>query len=223
MLLMAALNAISYFIRSSHWASLIGKPAADDESLGFPFRIWEAGNTYGGWYADYPMLGCNMLVAAAVGVVVGSITAWRSDALNRILAHLQSGHRPFPKRSVQFSVRGLMVATALVAIAAAAARHYAARPETLVVIYAFGPALLVGGAMLPRRISWQQRVVLIVPAAAALMAAAVAVGHALGMEFDKVLMGIFLCWTPQSALGAIALTAWLLRPRRPAGRSCRES
>jgi hypothetical protein len=103
-----------------------------------------------------------------------------------------------------------MIATALAAVVATIARHYAARSETLIAIYTLGPALLVAIVMLPRHLSWQKRVVLIIPATVTLIAAAIAVGTAMGMEFDKVLMGIFLCWTPQSALAAIALTASLL-------------
>jgi hypothetical protein len=77
-------------------------------------------------------------------------------------------------------------------------------------IYGLGPLLLVAIAMLPRRLSWQKRVVIIIPATLTLIAVAIAVGSAMEMEFDKVLMGIFLCWTPQSALAAIGLTATLL-------------
>jgi hypothetical protein len=36
------------------------------------------------------------------------------------------------------------------------------------------------------------------------------VGANLKIDFDRVLMAIFLCWTPQSALAAMALTAWWL-------------
>ena len=41
----------------------------------------------------------------------------------------------------------------------------------------------------------------------------------MGMEFDKVLMGIFLCWTPQSALAAVGLIlAILISQSTPGGR-----
>ena len=108
---------------------------------------------------------------------------------------------------MQFSLRGLLIATGIAAVVAMAARNFAARPETLIAIYALGPLGLVAIAMLPRKLSWQRRVMIIVPAAYALIAAAIAVGLGLGMEFDKVLMGIFLCWTPQSAMAAVALVS----------------
>jgi hypothetical protein len=90
------------------------------------------------------------------------------------------------------------------------ATQYAARRETLVSIYVLGPAALVALAMLPRKLHWQTRVWLIIPATLGLIAAAVGVGANLKIEFDRVLMAIFLCWTPQSAFGAMALTAWWL-------------
>lgn len=210
MLLMASVNAISYFFRSGDWSSLVGRPQSLDESVGFPFKVWEAGNTYEGMYADYPMMGMNILVAAAVGSILGWLTARKTDFLNGLIQDMQEGWTPHRHQSVQFSLRGLMVATLIAAVVATFARHYAARPETLIAIYTLGPAMLVAIAMLPRRLSWKTRVVIIIPAAYSLIAAAIAVGNALGMEFDKVLMGIFLCWTPQSALAAVGLTASLL-------------
>ena len=65
-------------------------------------------------------------------------------------------------------------------------------------------------AYLPRRLRWQQRVAILTPATFVLIAVAIALGTALDVDFDKVLMGIFICWTPQAAIAAIALTAWLL-------------
>jgi hypothetical protein len=211
MLLMAAVNAISYFFRSSNWSSLISKPTSlDDEAVGFPFKVWEAGNTYGGMFADYPSLGLNILVAAGVGAVIGWMTAQRSDFLNALIDDFRFEGFKEQAPPVQFSVRGLMLATAFIAVAAAVARNFAARPETLIAIYCLGPTGLVAIAMLPRHLSWQRRVMIIVPITLALIAVAIAVGTRMDMEFDKVLMGIFLCWTPQSALAAIGLTGYLL-------------
>ncbi len=205
MLLIGSLNAVSYFFRSSSWGSLVGKTSPDQESLGFPFKVWEAGNTYGGLYADYPMIVFNGLVAVGFGSLLGWWAARRTNDLNAWVESIMAEIEPEGERPVQFSLRGLLIATAIAAIVATVARHYAARPETLIGIYALGPALLVAIAMLPRKLSWQKRVMIIVPAAYALIAAAIAVGFGLGMEFDKVLMGIFLCWTPQSALAAAGL------------------
>lgn len=210
MLLMAAVNAISYFFRSADWSSLVGQPRSLQESVGFPFVVWEAGNTYGGMFADYPMMGVNILIAAAVGSIIGSVAARKTKFLNRLIQELQQGASSHKHQPIQFSLLGLMIATTIVAVMAMLARQFAARPETLIAIYGLGPLLLVAIAMLPRRLSWQKRVMIIIPATLTLIAVAIAVGNAMGMEFDKVLMGIFICWTPQSALAAVVLTATLL-------------
>ncbi|WP_372725159.1 hypothetical protein [Novipirellula sp.] len=216
MLLMAAVNALSYFVRSSDWSSLVGKPQSQNESIGFPLTVWEAGNTYGGLFADYPNMGVNILVAAAVGSLIGMVAARYRDYLNQLVDDFDEGESDkgdsatAPAQPIQFSLLGLMIATTIAAVFATVASKLAVRPETLIAIYTLGPITLVALAMLPRRLSWQQRVVIITPAAFSLIAVAIAVGRGLSMEFDKVLMGIFLSWTPQSAIAAIALTSYLL-------------
>lgn len=212
-LLMASANALSYFFRSTSWDSLV-KPVRStvlgDEWIGFPFVVWQAGNSYSGMFVDYPMLGLNVLFAIGVGALIGAVTVYYSSSLNRMVASFSTEIGSNSHQPLQFSLQGLMVSTAIAALVAMLAKNYASRPETLVVIYLLGPAILVSIAMLPRRLSWQKRVAIIVPITFCLIAVAVVVGLSLGMEFDKVLMGIFLCWVPQSALAAIGLTAWLL-------------
>ena len=210
MLLMAAVNAISYFFRSADWSSLVGQPKSLQESVGFPFVVWEAGNTYGGMFVDYPMLGVNILIAAAVGSIIGSVAARNTEFLNRLIQAMHEGTAKHKHQPIQFSLKGLMIATTIAAVVAMLARQFAARPETLIAIYSLGPLFLVAIAMLPRGLSWQRRVVIIIPATLTLIAVAIVVGTAISMEFDKVLMGIFLCWTPQSALAAVGLTTTLL-------------
>jgi hypothetical protein len=210
MLLIASINALSYFFRSARWGTIVGRPAAFQESIGFPFQVWEAGNTYGGMFVDYQVLGLNILVAMLVGTVVGWITARHTASLNRLIEQMQFDATGRESPPIQFSLRGLMLATLIVAVIATIARQFAARRETLVAIYALGPLVLVVIAMLPRGLSWQKRVVIIVPATLTLIAVAITVGTAIDIEFDKVLMGIFLCWTPQSALAALGLTASIL-------------
>ena len=207
LLVMGSVNAVSYFFRSSSWGSLVGEPELREESIGFPFKVWEAGNTYGGMFADYPMLGLNALFAVGLGSLLGLWAAFQTDTLNRWMDGLTPTGE---QRPVQFSLRGLLIATVLAAVVAMVARNFAARKETLLAIYGLGPLILVAVAMLPRHLSWQRRIMIIVPAAYALIAAAIAVGVKLGMEFDQVLMGIFLCWTPQSALAALGLSIAIL-------------
>ena len=210
MLLMATVNAFSYFVRSSDWSSLIGRPKSTNESIGFPFKVWEAGNTYNGLFADYPMLGLNIVFAFAVGSILGLYAAKKSGWLNSLLSSIDAQEHQKKQQPVQVSLFGLMVVTTISALVIAIASQLAVYPETLIAIYVFGPICLVALAMLPRRLSWQRRVAIITPATFILIAVAIVVGRGLQMEFDKVLMGIFLCWTPQSALAAVALTTWIL-------------
>lgn len=210
LLLMAAVNALSYFFRSADWGGLVGRPTSSTESVGFPLTVWEEGNMYGGMFADYPNLGINILFALAVGSIFGWIAMRNTEFLNRLTMEMQSEANQHRHQPIQFSLRGLMIATTIAAVAATLARSFAARPETLIAIYALGPGTLVAIAMLPQRLAWQKRVMIIIPATLTLIAIAIAVGSAMGMEFDKVLMGIFLCWTPQSALAAIGLTSTIL-------------
>lgn len=221
MLLMATANAISYFIRSSDWSSLVGRPQSFGESIGFPFVVWEAGNTYGGMFADYRMMVVNIAVAALAGSILGVVAARKTEFLNGLIHDMQQEASKHAHQPIQFSLLGLLVATTIAAVVAMLARQFAARPETLIAIYVLGPLLLVAIAMLPRRLSWKKRVAIIIPATFTLIAVAIAVGSALGMEFDKVLMGIFLCWTPQSALAAVGLTLTILvaQARHSAGRT----
>ena len=204
----AALNALSYFFRSDGWGNLLGTTPQHREALGFPWQIWEHGNNYGGYFADYRAVAWDAAFGAAIGMVCGLIALRRRERLNRLVEEFDRTPTT-PPGNFQFSLRGLMLATALVALLAAIGRHdSAARPEVLGAIYLLGPWVLVMIAFLPRRIPWQQRVMILIPAAVVMILAAVATGAGLNrsLEFDKVLLGIFICWTPQSAFVAIAVS-----------------
>ena len=167
---------------------------------------------YGGYFVDLPALLVDATFAVAVGAACGLITLAYRVQLSRLVEELdQSVTRP--GSSLQFSLRGLLLATGLAALVAAGTRYaLAGRAEVLGLIYLLGPWILVLIAFLPLGISWQWRVVILIPTALLLMAAAVAIGVSLkpGLEFDKVLLGIFICWTPQSAIAAIGLTAAII-------------
>lgn len=209
MLFFAAINAGSYFFRSHDWSSLVRPGRNFSESLGFPWVMWEGGNNYGGMFVDYASLGWNVLAGAVVSVIVGVLVARRGDYLNQVVARFES-ESPEVNGPVQFSIKGIMVATLIIAVAVVLAKNFAAKPETLVAVYIVGPAVLVAIAMLPRNLAWQKRVAILVPITIGMILVAVFVGSSLDMEFDKVLFGIFLCWTPQSALAAIGLSGWFL-------------
>jgi hypothetical protein len=212
-LIAASLTAVSYFFRSDGLGNLVGTRPDHREALGFPIELWESGNMYGGYFVDYWALLVDAAFALVVGLACGLVTLRNRSRLNRLVDQFERGTSRPVRRSVQFSMRALLLATGLAAVVAAGARYaIAGRAEVLGIIYMLGPWLLVIIAFLPLGMSWQQRVYVLIPSALLLMAAAVAIGVSLEpkLEFDKVLMGIFICWTPQSVLAAIGLTAFLI-------------
>jgi hypothetical protein len=213
-LVCGSLTAVSYFFRSQRGGNLLGTTPDHYEAIGFPCTLWETGNTYGGLFVDLLALAVNAGGGLAVATACGWLTLRFRGRLNDLVNRLDDLAAIQPQRGgLQFSLRGLFALSGLAALAAAGA-HYAlaGNPAVLPMIYGLGPWILVAVAFLPMGLSWQRRVVVLVPAALGLMGAAVAVGASLRppVEFDKVLMYIFICWTPQSVLVALALTAGLL-------------
>ncbi|MEL7267376.1 MAG: hypothetical protein AAFP69_21560, partial [Planctomycetota bacterium] len=87
--------------------------------------------------------------------------------MNKILQVLLSGPPRAPAR-FRFTIQGMMVTTTIAALSFAALRSLTPQPQYLAVIYVAGPILLVLGAFLPRGLTWQQRVKLILPLIAGL-------------------------------------------------------
>lgn len=212
-LISGSLNAVSYFFRSELGGNLLGTAPQRYEALGFPRTLWETGNVYGGLFIDLPGLLVNALFAAALGAVCGLLTQPFRGRLNALVAAFETALASQPSGTFQFSLRGLLALCGLAAVGAAGA-HYAlaGHPAVLGILYALGPWLLVLIAFLPRGLAWQQRVAILVPTALLLMLAAVATGAAVKppLEFDKVLLYIFVCWTPQCVLVALILSAGLV-------------
>lgn len=220
-------NAASYFVHSGGWSQLWGSRAAGvgrGETLGFPWVLWESGNSYGGYFVDYSALAANLAVACGFGFVCG-IVAWSlCGDLNRLVAQIEAARAPGPDElsadRLQFSLRSMLLGTVAAALVCALLRSLFAsgaadswlrgRREVLAGIYLLGPWLLVTAALLPRRLSWQHRVGLIIPLTFGLIAFAVGVGSLLGRTVEDVLLGVFVCWTPQAMLAAIVLTISLL-------------
>jgi hypothetical protein len=208
-LVLGSANALSFFFRSRGWGSLLGDREFGDEAIGFPMIIWQEGNGYGSHVLKVTPFVVDIAAAILLGTLVGLATVSQRRTLNKMMARFRRQSAGGGMR-LQFSLRGLLVTTVLAAIAAGAARVFTPRVEVLAAIYALGPLALIVLAYLPRRLSWQQRVAILTPSALVLIAVAITLGTVLEVEFDKVLMGIFICWTPQAALGAVALTAWIL-------------
>ena len=206
------INALSYFGRSDGLGNLLGTHSDRQEALGFPWKLWERGNAYGGFFVDYAAVTGNLAAGLLLGFVLGCLCIALSGRLNRIGERIeatmnrQPHHRTAP---VQFSLRGLLASMAVVAILSALWRSsLAARPEMLAIIYLIGPLVLVTLTLMPAKMVWQQRVVMIVPLTLLFIGAAIGIGNKLPqqVEFDHVLLGIFVCWTPQTVISALSLT-----------------
>ncbi len=208
-LLAGSANAMSFFFRSQGWGSLLGSSEPGDEAIGFPLTIWEEQNGYGSHALKMVPFLIDISVALLLGVVIGLLAVSQKQTLNQIMNRFR-GKANGQQIQLQFSLRGLLITTVLAALAAAAARSFTPRIEVLAAIYALGPIALVALAFIPRRISWQQRVAILAPSAVILVVVAIVLGHSLGVEIDKVMMGIFICWTPQSAVAAIVITMLLI-------------
>ena len=221
-LIMSSMIASSYFFRSESGGNLLGTRPNHREALGVSLRGLGKWNMYGGYFVDYLALLVDGLCAVMVGAICGLIAVRHRVRLNSLVAALEKTPDQPSRSHLQFSLRGMLLATGLVALMAATARYaLAGQAESLGVIYLLGPWVLVLIALLPLGLAWQQRVLILIPTTVLLIAAAVVVGLSLKprLEFDKVLMAIFICWTPQCVLAAIGLMARLILQHAPSIRT----
>jgi hypothetical protein len=215
-ILVAAANASSYFFRSEGWTDLIGATANQSEAIGFPFELWRENQTYDGWMIDLKMTGLNGAVALLFGSAIGILLVLYRGTFNRWIEEFENDE-DFSKLNqplkIQFSLKGMLIAITAISVIAAIINTWGACPEVLAAIYFLGPLALVALAMTPGGIKWEHRVVILLILAVAMLVAVVVAGIQMGMDIDRVLFGIFLCWTPQSALAALVLTCGLVVQR----------
>lgn len=206
-LLLSTLNSLSYFVRSSSWSGLVGKDASG-QALGFPFEIWRYGQTYGTAMHDQTAMSWNAAVALTLGAVFGLLGAYNSTWLTRFTDSMaEAESREQTKNTMQFSIRGMFLLTSASAIIVALIRSsIGARPELLWAIYILGPLFLVAMAMIPKGMSWQYRLILLTPSTLILVGFSIYIGNRLGLEFDRVMFGVFVCWVPQTVIAAGCLT-----------------
>lgn len=219
-LVSAALNAASYFVRSDRGGNLLGNRRGNREALGFPLEMWEGGNSFDGYFVDLGPLAVNLTCGLVLGVFCGWLTLRARPWLDRLEQEVDLSLAQTPHRPPQISLRSLLLATTLVAILAAAARYaLAGQRFVLALFYLFGPWILVTVPFLPSGLDWKRRVYLVIPVTLLLMAAGIAIGQSFPrpLDFDKVLLGTFICWTPQSVVAAIIIMTVLLRSWRRRG------
>lgn len=210
-LLVAAMNAASYFLRSSTISPLFDGNVQANEAMGFPFEIWSTTSRHGPLYVDYSMMLLNVLVGLIIGVGFGFVSIAFSSKLERWVTEfeIQSKFR-HNNPKLQFSTIGLMGATAIVGLFAGALTQWAGTKELLWFVYLLGPTTLIAIAFLPQGIRWQSRCVIVAITAIFVVALAIWSGNIRGIEFDRVMMGIYVFWTPQSAFAAILLLAGIM-------------
>lgn len=220
-MLVAALNAISWFYLSSGWTDLCGATLNSDiEAIGFPFEIWREGQYFGnGWLINFPMFGLNLLVAVGVAIFGGFVALTLAPIFTRIIKEFESNEAPRRPLRLTFSVRGLFVATTIAAVMLGVTRMLGVSPWLLGTIYFAGPLVLILIAMAPVGLHWEQRIVIVIAFAILMLVGSVMVGTKLNMEFDRVLFGVFICWVPQSVFAAALSLVWTAMPVRIPARS----
>lgn len=210
-MLVAACNALSYFFRTPGIADLVGADVNVEEAVGFPFEIWRENKIYsGGMFVDYFNIGLNLLVGLMLGGFFGLVFVSLKKHFNRWVEDFENNEATYEPKKIQFSVKSLMIMTTLAGFLVAMMTHWHGTKEVLMGIYFFGPISLIGIAMLPKKIRWQHRVVILTITAAAMIGIALSTASSLGVPSDRVLLGIFVSWTPQSAFGAFLLTSVLV-------------
>ncbi len=220
LMIAAAMNALSYFWLSDGVLNLIGASEVQEEAIGFPMEVWRKGEAYGRMVVNFTAFFTNCTVGWVFALIVAALSGWKWESLNLIV--LQSLKREARRRdggngSFQFSIKSMLIATSVIALFLAAAMNVSADPKVLAVIFFAGPGVLVGLSMLPPNIKWQHRVVMMTMMAIVMIGVAIAVGGQLGRLFDEVLLGIFICWTPQAVVGILLLVGYLLLSSKSKG------
>ncbi len=206
-LMMATANGLSYFVRSGSWQPLLDA-SYNSQALGFPLEIWRRGESYAsGALVDQRAMAINAVIAILIGSCIGWWFVSNHRRLDRFMDFMIE--RELATKSGmtwQFSVAGVFAFTALVAVFFAAVRAaLGASPNVLLGIYVLGPTFLVALAMLPSGLTWQSRVLLLAPSTLLMIGFTMYVGTKVGLQFDHVMMGVFVCWVPQTVLAIIVL------------------
>ena len=215
-ILFAALNALSWFFLSEGWSDLCGATYnAHSEAIGVPFVIWrEEAGSFRYWEMSLPNLGLNLLYMAVTSTICGFVAATLSPRIESMLPTKRSSEAKETGFRITFSVRGLLICTTLIAVAMGLTKSLSPR-WLLGVIYFGGPLILILIAMGPAKIPWEQRSIILTLTAIVMLTGAVFVGLKLRLEFDRVLLGVFICWVPQSVFAAALITGFVLWRNSP--------
>ena len=120
----AAMNAVSWFFRSTGWSDLCGATLnAHTEAIGFPFEIWREGA------GNQGLVLVNLGIHLLIGLIISLATGFAAVALSHKFEAMLPEEDPATKStfSMTFSVRGLMIVTSLIALLWASHKHSARR------------------------------------------------------------------------------------------------
>ena len=222
-MVIGAANAISYFVLSDGYANLFGWETDEQEKIGFPFEVWQRGKTYGRNLINFAAFYKNGAAGIGLGLIIGACSMLFKNGLNRVAEAVlhsemnfaesrQADEAKSPRESAgnQFSIGGLMIGTTIVAVIVGLATKLRPDPKVMAALFLFAPVIMIGITMLPRRWTLQFRMAALTVLAMSSIGVAIAVGSGLGIPFDEVLMGIFICWTPQGVIGTVLLLMWLV-------------
>jgi len=222
-MIIGAANAISYFVLSDGYSNLVGWEADERERIGFPFEVWQRGKTYGTNLINFPAFYKNGATGFGLALILGILSLKCRNSLNRTAERILRAEQPLPESTEankveppqtssgnQFSLGGMMLGTMIVAIIIGLATKLRPDPKVMAAIFFFAPVVMIGITMLPRRWTLYFRMAALSVLATSSIGVAIAVGAGLGIPFDEVLMGIFICWTPQGVIGTLSLVTWLL-------------
>lgn len=206
-LVFAALNSLSYFFRSEDWGYWLAAPGLRrDEAIGFPLQIWSSTTIYQGLPLDSRGVMLNALSVSVVAVIAGLVSVNSVKFLNQFLSAMAESEKPMEAAKLQFSLKEMLAVTVVAAVVATLVRQsFGPRPELLLAVYFLGPAFLIVLAMIPRNLNWQSRIVLLVPSTILLIYYAIHIGGKLGLELDRIMLGVCIVWVPQSVIAAVAL------------------
>ena len=222
LLLCAAANALSYFVRSDGWGNLLGQTPQNSQAIGFPWLIWQEGGALGTY--NRLALIADLLAAFLTASLAWMVAGWLTKR-RLALPSDDSGHDPdevCPGRALQFQIRTLLALVVIEAVVLGAIRTYGdARPALLATIYVFGPSLLLAVAWRLRDIVPAHRNLALVVTGLLFVPAAAILGESIEgiRDFTRGLLGLFVCWVPQCVFLAVLLVAFgsrsvLLRSRQ---------
>lgn len=206
-LVFAALNSLSYFFRSEDWGYWLSAPGSrHDEAIGFPFQIWSSSSVYPGLPLDARGVTLNALIVSVVAIIAGLVSVASAKFLNQFLLAMAENEKQEQAAKLQFSLKGMLIVTVIAGVVATLIRQsFGPRPELLLAVYFLGPTFLIVLAMIPRNLNWQSRIVLLIPSTILMIYYAIHIGGKLGLELDRIMLGICIVWVPQTVIAAVAL------------------